>query len=182
VVPSIAEVFVRTMADPSAVAPAVRTGLQSLDPTVPLFDVNIMTKSMADERSGVEAAARTMTSYAAIALLLAVTGIYAVVSYLVSMRTRDIGVHMALGATGLDVLKMITRQTGKLIFAGVGFGIALALLLTRLMAHLLFGVVQLDMPVWFVLTLVLLATAFLAAYLPAVRATKIDPVTALRHD
>jgi putative ABC transport system permease protein len=182
VVPSIAEVFVRTMADPSAVAPAVRTGLQSLDPTVPLFDVNIMTKSMADERSGVEAAARTMTSYAAIALLLAVTGIYAVVSYLVSMRTRDIGVHMALGATGLDVLKMITRQTGKLIFAGVGFVIALALLLTRLMAHLLFGVVQLDMPVWFVLTLVLLATAFLAAYLPAVRATKIDPVTALRHD
>jgi putative ABC transport system permease protein len=182
VVPSTAEIFVRTVADPSAVAPAVRARLQSLDPTVPLFDVNIMTKAMADERSGVQAAARTMTSYAAIALLLAVTGIYAVVSYLVSMRTRDIGVHMALGATGVDVLKMITRQTGKLIFAGIGFGIALALLLMRLMAHLLFGVVQLDTPVWFVLTLVLLATAFLAAYLPAVRATKIDPVTALRHD
>jgi predicted permease len=182
IVPSSAEILVRTAADPSAIVAAVRSRLQSLDPTVPLFDVNIMTKSMADERSGVQAAARTMTSYAAIALLLAVTGIYAVVSYLVSMRTRDIGVHMALGATGLDVLKMITRQTGKLIFAGVGFGIALALLLTRLMAHLLFGVVQLDTPVWFVLTLVLLLTAFLAAYLPAVRATKIDPVTALRHD
>ncbi len=181
-VPSSAEILVRTATDPSAVAPAVRSRLQSIDPTVPLFDVNIMTKAMADERSGVEAAARTMTSYAAIALLLAVTGIYAVVSYLVSMRTRDIGVHMALGATGSDVLKMITRQTGKLIFAGVGMGVALALLLMRLMAHLLFGVVQLDTPVWFVLTLVLLATAFLAAYLPAVRATKIDPVTALRHD
>jgi len=182
VVPSAAEILVRTVADPWAIAPAVRARLQALDPTVPLFDVNIMTKAMADERSGVQAAARTMTSYAAIALLLAVTGIYAVVSYLVSMRTRDIGVHMALGATGLDVLKMITRQTGKLIFAGIGFGIVLALLLMRLMAHMLFGVVQLDTPVWFVLTLVLLATAFLAAYLPAVRATKIDPVTALRHD
>ncbi len=108
----------RTLGDPSGVAQAVRSRLQSLDPTVPLFDVNIMTKSMADERSGVQAAARTMTSYAAIALLLAITGIYAVVSYVVSMRTRDIGVHMALGATGSDVLKMITRQTGKLIFAG----------------------------------------------------------------
>jgi predicted permease len=181
-VPSSAEILVRTATDPSAVAPAVRSRLQSIDPTVPLFDVNIMTKAMADERSGVEAAARTMTSYAAIALLLAVTGIYAVVSYLVSMRTRDIGVHMALGATGSDVLKMITRQTGKLIFAGVGMGVALALLLMRLMAHLLFGVVQLDTPVWFVLTLVLLATALLAAYLPAARVTKIDPVTALRHD
>ena len=75
-----------------------------------------------------------------------------------------------------------TRQTGKLIFAGIASGILLSQLLTRLMAHLLFGVVQLDTNVWFVLTLILLATAFLAAYLPAVRATRIDPVTALRHD
>jgi putative ABC transport system permease protein len=141
-----------------------------------------MAQAMAEERSGVQAAARTMTSYAAIALLLAVTGIYAVVSYLVSRRTRDIGVHMALGATGFDVLKMITRQTGKLIFAGVACGILLSSGLTRLMAHVLLGVVQLDTPVWFEVTFVLLATAFLAAYLPAVRATKIDPVTALRHE
>jgi putative ABC transport system permease protein len=182
VVPSSAEIIVRAPADPWAFASAVRARLQQLDPTVPLFDLNTMEQAMAEQRAGVQAAARTMTSYAAIALLLATTGIYAVVSYLVSMRTRDIGVHMALGATRGDVLKMMTRQTGKLIFAGVACGIFLSVLLTRLMAHLLFGVIQLDTNVWFVLTFVLLATASLAAYLPAVRATRIDPVSALRHD
>jgi ABC-type antimicrobial peptide transport system permease subunit len=141
-----------------------------------------MQKAMAEERAGVKAAAGTMTSYAVIALLLAVTGIYAVVSYLVSMRTRDIGVYMALGATPMRVLKIMTRQTGKLILAGTACGILLSAGLTRLMSHLLFGVVQLDPPVWFVLTSILLASAFLAAYLPAIRATKIDPISALRHE
>jgi predicted permease len=182
VVPSSAKISVRTPADPWSFAAPVRARLQSLDPAVPLFELDTMKHAMAEERAGVQAAARTMTSYAAIALLLAITGIYAVVSYLVSMRTRDIGVHMALGATRIDVLTMITRQIGKLILAGVACGIVLSLLLTSLMAHLLFGVVHLDAPVWFVLTLVLLSTAFLAAYLPAVRAARIDPVTALRHD
>jgi putative ABC transport system permease protein len=182
-VPKSAEFLLRTaQGGPLALAPLVRVRLQSLDPAVPLLDLNSMEQALRDERAGVRAAASTMSSYAAIALLLAITGIYGVVSYLVSMSTRDIGVHMALGATRAHVLKMMTRQTGRLIVAGVAGGLLLSVLLTRLMAHLLFDVVQRDAPLWFALTFVLLAAAFLAAYLPALRATKIDPISALRHD
>jgi len=180
--PSSVEIVVRTANDPLALAPAVRARLQSLDPRVPLFDLNSMEHAMAEERGGVRAAATTMSTYAVIALLLAVTGIYAVVSYLVSMRTRDIGVHMALGASRLHVLKMMMRQTGKLIVAGIVCGVLLSVLLTRLMAHVLFDVVQLDTPLWFILTATLLGTALLAAYLPALRASRIDPIAALRHE
>jgi putative ABC transport system permease protein len=181
-VPSSAEFIARTSGDPLALIPAARAQLQSIAPTVPLFDFKTMEQAMAEERSGVHAAATTMTSYAIIALLLAITGIYAVVSYLVSMRTRDIGVHMALGATRLRVLKMMMRQTGVLIFVGLACGIALSLVLTRLMAHVLFDVVQLNPQVWIALTASLLAAALLAAYLPALRATRIDPIAALRNE
>ena len=181
-VPSSAQLMIRTNADPLLLAARARAQLQTLDPSIPLLDMNSMEKALAEERSGVRAAARTMSTYAAIALLLAITGIYAVVSYLVSMRTRDIGVHMALGATRGDVLKMMTRQAGKLIVLGVSVGLVLALVLTRIMAHLLFDVVQLDPSLWFILTAALLAAAFLAAYFPALRATHIDPVNALRHE
>jgi ABC-type antimicrobial peptide transport system permease subunit len=89
---------------------------------------------------------------------------------------------MALGATPLQVLKTMTRQTGKLILAGIACGVLLSLVLARLMSHVLLGFVQLDARVWFDLTSILLITAFLAAYLPATRATKVDPLIALRHD
>jgi len=181
-VPLSSQFVIRGKSDPLTLAAAVRAHLQSLDPDVPLLDLNSLEQAMADERAGVRAAAHTMSTYAAIALLLAITGIYAVVSYLVSMRTRDIGVHMALGASRGHVLKMMTRQTGKLIVLGVAGGLLLSVWLTRLMAHILFDVVQLDAPLWFVLTFTLLAAAFLAAYLPALRATKIDPISALRHE
>ena len=181
-VPSSAEFVARTRRDPVSLIPAARAQLQALAPTVPLFEFKTMEQAMAEERSGVHAAATTMTSYAVIALLLAVTGIYAVVSYLVSMRTHDIGVHMALGATRFRVLKMMMRQTGQLIVVGLACGVTLSLLLTRLMAHFLFDVVQLNPQVWIALTFILLAAALLAAYLPAVRATRIDPISALRNE
>ena len=163
-------------------APTVRNLLQSLEATVPITELNSLQQILIEERSGVRAAARTMASYAAIALLLAITGIYAVVSYLVSMRTRDIGIHMALGASRADVLRLTTRQTGKLIFFGVASGLLLSILLTRVMAHVLYDVVYLDPALWFVLTGVLLLAAMLAAYFPALRATHIDPLVALRHE
>jgi putative ABC transport system permease protein len=181
-VPTDAEFAVRTVGNPLALAPPVRTQLQSLDPAVPLLDVTSLEQALAEERSGVRAAARTMSTYAGIALLLAITGIYAVVSFLVSMRTRDLGIHIALGATGADILKMMTRQTGQLIVLGVGGGLFLSLVLTRIMSHMLFEVVQLDAALWFMLTAGLLAAALLAAYLPALRATHIDPVNALRQE
>ena len=181
-VPSSAQFSARTIGDPLALIPAARAQLQALAPTVPLFDFKTMEQAMMEERAGVHAAATTMTSYAIIALLLAITGIYAVVSYLVSMRTHDIGVHMALGATRFRVLKMMMRQTGALIFIGLACGIGLSLVLTRLMAHVLFDVVQLNPQVWIALTAILLAAALLAAYLPALRATRSDPIAALRTE
>jgi putative ABC transport system permease protein len=181
-VPNDVQFLIRTHGNPLALATAVRAKLQSIDETVPLLDVNSLERALADERGGVRAAAQAMSSYAAIALLLAITGIYAVVSFLVSMRTRDIGVHMALGATRGDVLRMMTRQTGKLIVFGVASGLILSIVLARVMAHALFDVVHLETSLWFVLTGVLLTAAFLAAYLPALRATHVDPLTALRHE
>ena len=182
VTPATAAFVIRTKVAPLALAPTVRNLLQSLEATVPITELNSLQQILIEERSGVRAAARTMASYAAIALLLAITGIYAVVSYLVSMRTRDIGIHMALGASRADVLRLTTRQTGKLIFFGVASGLLLSILLTRVMAHVLYDVVYLDPALWFVLTGVLLLAAMLAAYFPALRATHIDPLVALRHE
>jgi ABC-type antimicrobial peptide transport system permease subunit len=180
--PASADFVIRTNRNPLALAPAVRARLHSLDPSVPVLDLNTMEEAQAEERGGVRAAANAMSSYAGIALLLAITGIYAVVSYLVSMRTHDIGVHMALGATRAHILKMVMRQTAAWICFGVAGGLLLAILLTRLMTHVLFDVIQLDAPLWFVLTSGLLAAAIFAALLPALRAVKVDPIMALRHD
>ena len=182
-VPASVGFVVRTKGDPLALATPVRKQLQSLDPAVPLLDLNSMERAMAEERAGVRAAAGAMSTYAAIALLLAITG------YLrrrfvfgIHAHSRYPGIHLALGATRTDVLKLATRQTGKLIIFGVAGGLLLSIVLTRVMAHVLLDVVQLDAPVWFVLTSILMGAALLAAYLPALRATKIDPLNALRHE
>jgi hypothetical protein len=181
-VPNSVRFVIRAKANPLSLAVPVRAQLQTIDPAVPVLDLNAMVQSLAEERSGVAAAAQAMSTYAAIALLLAVTGIYAVVSYLVSMRTRDIGVHMALGATSGNILRMMTQQTGRLIVAGVGGGLLISIALTRLITHFLFDAVQLENWLWFALTGMLLLASFIAAYLPALRASRIDPLTALRHE
>jgi putative ABC transport system permease protein len=141
-----------------------------------------MEQTMSEERSGVHAAANTMSSFAVIALLLAVTGIYAVISYFVAARTHDIGVHMALGASRADVLKMTMSQSVRFIAAGLAFGVPLALLLSRLMSHVLFNVVVLDSSTFAIFAAVLAASGLLASYLPSRRATRIDPMAALRNE
>lgn len=181
-VPNDARFLVRANGDAAAMSLPVRAQLHAIDAAVPLLYLSPMVKTLAEERSGVGAAAQAMSTYAVIALLLAITGIYAVVSYLVSMRTRDIGVHMALGATSGDVLRMMTRQTGRLILGGVAGGLLVSVALTRLITHFLFDAVQLENSLWFGLTGVLLLASFVAAYLPALRASRIDPLTALRHE
>ena len=120
-------------------------------------------------------------AFASLALVLAAVGIYGVMSYSVAQRTREIGIRMALGAQRKDVLKMAVGQGFKLVLIGVAIGLAAAFVLTRVMTSLLFGVSATD-PVTFVaISLVLISVAVLASYIPALRASRIDPMVALRH-
>ena len=118
--------------------------------------------------------------FAALALVLAAVGIYGVMSYSVAQRTHKIGIRMALGARQADVLKMTVNQGLKLVSIGMMLGLAAAFLLTRLLASLLFGISSTDPITFLGISLVLLAVAILASYLPALRATKVDPIIASR--
>jgi putative ABC transport system permease protein len=179
---SQATLLVRTMGDPMQAATSALRDLRRIDSSLPVYDVKSMERQMYEERGGIHAAATTMTGYAVISLLLAVTGIYAVISYFVAAREHDIGVHMALGANRADVFKMTITQGLRFIGAGLALGVPLAVLLSKTMSAVLFNVVQIDASTFATFTLVLAASGLLATYLPSRRATRIDPMTALRNE
>jgi ABC-type antimicrobial peptide transport system permease subunit len=123
-----------------------------------------------------------LSIFAALALVLSAIGVYAVISYLVSQRTREIGVRVALGAQRSDVLRLILGDGARLTFLGAAIGLAASLGLTRLLAKMLFGVRASDPVTLIVVTVILSAVAFLACYIPALRATRVDPMVALRYE
>jgi putative ABC transport system permease protein len=172
----------RTAGDPLQVSGAARAAARAVDRSQAVYDVKSMEQVLADQSSGVRAAAASMTTYALIALALAATGIYAVISYSVARRTHEIGVRIALGAGQGDVLKMVVWQAWRMAGLGLAVGVPLAFLLTRIMSSVLYNVVALDPMTFAIFTALLGASALLASYLPARRAARVDAVVALRHE
>jgi putative ABC transport system permease protein len=162
----------------------VREAVRGLDAEVPVFSAQTLDQVVEGSRATFmrRYPAYLTGVFACVALLLALVGIYGVISYTVAQRTREIAVRVALGARGRDVLRLVLGHGLTLALAGVGLGTAGALALTRLISGLLFGVSAADPAVYGFVALLLLAVALLACLVPARRATKVEPVVALRYE
>jgi predicted permease len=171
-----------TGGDPNAVIAALRREVQELDPTLPLYEVKTLEEHMRVPLFPARAAAVILGSFGALALLLAAVGIYGVMSYAVAGRTREIGVRMALGASRRNVLGLIVGQGMALALIGLGAGLLAALAAARLLTGLLYGVSPGDPLTFAAVVLLLSLVALLACYVPARRATKVDPMVALRYE
>lgn len=172
----------RTSGDPATVAGAMVKKLHELDPTLTVFDVQSMSDRLSHSMARQRFATTMLGVFAAFALVLAVVGVYGVMSHLVAQGSHDIGVRMALGAERTSILLMVLRQGMELAVAGVVAGIVGAVALTRVMASLLFGVSATDVVTFAMVPIILIATAVLAIYVPALRATRVDPTVALREE
>jgi putative ABC transport system permease protein len=168
--------------DLKAVAESVRSEIGRLDSRVPVYDLRMADEILSYDYWGTRLAAGVGTACGLLALLLSTMGLYSVMTYSVGQRTREIGVRMALGAQIRDVLKLIVSQGMKLALIGVVIGLAGAFAVTRAISSLLFGVGATDPVTFVIVTILLVVVALLACWIPARRATKVDPLVALRHD
>jgi putative ABC transport system permease protein len=171
---------VRTQSDPAAMGPAVKQQIWKIDSELPITKLQTM-----DEVAAASFAARRFNMLlliAGLALVLAAVGVYGVMSYAVTQRTQEIGIRMALGAQMGDVVKLVMKSGAVLAAIGVVVGLAGAFALTRLMTSLLFAVEATDKATYAIVSVCLLLTALIACYLPARRATKVDPLVALRYE
>jgi putative ABC transport system permease protein len=174
--------IVRAEGDPTLLAGAVRAAVRDIDPALPIFGLQAMSDTVADSLARPRFLSLLLGAFSIISLAMAAVGIYGVMSYSVSRRTQEIGVRVALGARSSDVLKMVLGQGTKLAAVGVGIGLVGAFILTRVMSTLLFEVSATD-PATFAAVVALLAlVTLLACYLPARRATRVDPMIALRRE
>ncbi len=173
---------VRAAGNPLELVAAARTQVQSVDSDQPLFEVRSLEQIVSDNLSGVKQAAAMMLVFGIIALVLAASGIFAVMAYFVLQRTHEIGVRMALGAQRTDALKWVAAYSGKLAFLGLGLGVVASVAITQALSSVLFGIFRLNTSLFALLTLLLALVSALAAYLPARWATRVDPIVALRYE
>jgi putative ABC transport system permease protein len=173
---------VRAEGDPALIAGAVRAAVREIDPTLPIFGMQPMSDTVADSLARPRFLSLLLGAFSIIALALAAVGIYGVMAYSVSQRTNEIGVRVALGARSSDVLKMVLGQGTRMAAIGVGIGLAGAFALTRVMSTLLFEVSVTDPATFAAVVALLAAVTLLACYIPARRATKVDPMVALRRE
>ena len=173
---------VRTAGDPVTFVPAIRQAVREVDPNLPMAGVTTQVELANESLRTERLFTRLLSLFGLLALLLAAIGLYGVTAYAVSQRTKEIGIRMALGAQRYDVLKLVLSQGMMLTLIGVVIGAGGAIWLTRLMKTFLFGVSATDPATFIAIALLLAAVALLASYVPARRATKVDPLVALRYE
>ena len=176
------DVVVRTNGKPESVLPAVRQKVHALDPELPLANVRPMEAWVANNAAQPRLNAALLGVFACVALLIAAVGTYGVIAYSVSQRTREIGLRIALGAQRGRVLRLIVGGGMTMALAGIGIGVACALGLSRVLASLVFGVPVRDPATFVTVTMVLAVVALAACLVPAVRASRVDPMVSLRQE
>jgi ABC-type antimicrobial peptide transport system permease subunit len=177
-----ATIVIRTITDAIAFVSAVRDEVNALDKNLPLFAVKTMSDQIASTLWQQRMAAGLIGIFGLLALVLAAVGLYGVMAHMVAQRTQEIGIRMALGATSTDVLKLVVKEGLALAIAGVIIGIAAAFACTRLMSTVIYGVSATDITTFTTASLLLAAVALAASYIPARRATKVDPMVALKYE
>jgi putative ABC transport system permease protein len=174
--------MVRTTSDPLALARSVRSEVLAIDKNQPIYDVKTLAQRVNDAVAVSRSLMLLFAAFALLALVLAAVGIYGIVSYSVTQRTHEIGIRMALGARAANVLSLIMRNGLMLVLMGIVIGVDSAFGLTRFLATLLFGIEPTDGVTFVVVSAVFFVIAIVAALIPALRATRVDPVVALRSE
>jgi putative ABC transport system permease protein len=175
-------IVVRTVVEPASIIPSVRQAIWSIDRNQPVARIQTMEEIVDRQLSTSSQSTALLSTFALLALLLASLGLYGVLSYAVTQRTNEIGVRMALGATSSDILLTFSRRGLALTLAGLAIGLVLAAITARLMTALLYGFQPDYLPTAAVVSVILLAVAAVACFVPARRASRIDPMVALQHE
>jgi predicted permease len=172
----------RSQGDPSSLSSAIKQELRRIDPDLPMYSVRTMAERVEESLARRRFSMLLLGLFAGIALALATIGIYGVMAYLVNQGTREIGIRMALGASQREILKLVVFQGMTLAVSGVAIGLGAALVFTRLMRSLLFGINPSDPMTFGAIALLLMVVALLATYIPAKRAAHVDPIVSLRAE